>query len=115
MVPFLSQLRAFDMYADNPSFFVHDGDRRGPQRNQKRYQSLFGAFFYLIVCALAFSYVVHLIVRMYSLDDDDYKSLIQVNPYDARTETLKLGDLNVFWSIDIRKLDNEVNKYDVFR
>lgn len=69
-------ISSYDIYASGTSFYLNQGDRkRRPQRHQKSYQSQCGAVFSMIVISLCFGYLVNMIIRMYALEDDDYKSV----------------------------------------
>lgn len=100
----MPNISAYDIYASGTSFYINQGDRkRVSQRFQKSYQSQCGAVFSMIVQLLCFGYLVNMVIRMYALEDDDYKSVPQVNPQDLTTkDEIRLGEMNAYWSIDIR-------------
>jgi hypothetical protein len=55
---------------------------------------------------------------MWTLEDDNYKSLSQVNPFDETVlKTLNFADMKIFWSIDMRgSLDiNYLRRIDILK
>ena len=69
-------IKPLDLYATSASFYISDGNRKTKlQRHSKSYQSQFGAVMTLCVQTMCLAYLTNMIVRMYTLEDDNYNAL----------------------------------------
>ena len=87
-----NSLKKFDQFG-SPIVLNISKKKKGQTLYRPEYQSTFGLALTFLAQTICMAYLIYLVVRMYMLEDDDYKSMQIGNPYDEKTAVLNLTQL----------------------
>jgi hypothetical protein len=107
----LNKLKKYDMFGSPARLNISKRQRNGSTDYVNEYQSAFGLFMTVIAQSICLAYLFYLIIRMYLLVDDDYRSLSINNPFDKNTLFLNMTALHLLPNVAVSGSSAFKNEY----